>query len=114
MVNKNQVINGVIAFMENNMIPTAKDNYKIILRTVQAGMAISPDKIWNLIKDNEILAMTGAIEGDQVDIELLARILATGFGNDEFNFTFKVLGNEYKIYLTAEDIRTLKGYIERA
>ena len=114
MVNKHQVINGVIAFMENHMIPNAKDNYKIILRTVQAGMTIAPDKVWNLIKDNAILAMTGAVEGDEVDVDLLARILSTGFGNDEFNMSFKLLGSEYKIFLTAEDIRALKGYIERA
>lgn len=114
MVHRDKVINGVIAYMENHMIPNAKDNYKIILRTVQAGMSIAPEKIWDLIKNNEILAMTGAIEGDMVDIDLLARILATGFGNDEFSLAFKVLGGEYKIFLSSEDIRALKGYIERA
>ena len=45
MVHRDKVINGVIAYMENHMIPNAKDNYKIILRTVQAGMSIAPEKI---------------------------------------------------------------------
>lgn len=114
MVHKNQVISGIMAFMDNNMIPNAKDNYKIILRTLRAGMAISPDKVWDLVKDNAILTMTGTVQGDQVDVDLLARILTEGFGGDEFNLGFKLLGGEYKIYLSAEDIRALKGYIERA
>ena len=114
MVNKHQVINGIMAFMDNNMIPTAKDNYKIILRTVRAGMSIAPDKFWDLIKDNAIIAMTGAVDGDRVDIDLLARILADGFGSDEFSLGFKLLGGDYKIYLTGDDVRVLKSYIERA
>lgn len=114
MVHRDKVISGVMAFMDNNMIPNAKDNYKIILRTVRAGMAIAPEKVWDLIKDNEILAMTGAINENYVDVDLLSRILMEGFGNDEFNMVFKVLGGEYKIFLSGEDIRALKGYIERA
>ena len=42
MANKNQVINGVMTFMENHMIPKAEGNYKIILRTAKAGMMIAP------------------------------------------------------------------------
>jgi hypothetical protein len=114
MVQKNQVINGVMAFMDNNMIPNAKDNYKIILRTIRSGMANAPEKVWDLIKDNAIIAMTGAVQGEHVDVDLLARILTEGFGGDEFSLGFKLLGSEYKIYLSGEDIRMLKGYIERA
>ena len=114
MVHKNQVINGVMAFMDNNMIPNAKDNYKIIFRTIRSGMAIAPEKVWDLIKDNAIIAMTGAVQGEHVDVDLLARILTEGFGGDEFSLGFKLLGSEYKIYLSGEDIRMLKGYIERA
>ena len=114
MVHKNQVINGVIAFMDNNMIPSAKDNYKIILRTARAGIAIAPEKIWDYIKDNAIISMTGAIQEDQVDIDLLAKILTEGFGADEFHMGFKLLGGEYKIFLSGDDIRALKSYIERA
>ena len=114
MVHKNQVISGIIAFMENHIIPSAKDNQKIILRTIQAGMAVAPEKVWDLIKKNEILAMTGAVEGDEINIELLSRILSNGLGNDEFDLSFRLLGNEYKIYLSAEDVKALKGYIERA
>ena len=114
MVHKNQVISGIMAFMDNNMILNAKDNYKIILRTLRASMTIAPDKVWDLVKDNAILTMTGTVQDDQVDVDLLARILTEGFGGDEFNLGFKLLGGEYKIYLSAEDIRALKGYIERA
>ena len=114
MVHKDKVISGVMAFMDNNMIPNAKDNYKIILRTIRGGMAIAPERVWHLIKDNAIIAMTGAVEEDYVDVDLLARILMEGFGSDEFSLGFKLLGGEYKIFLSGDDIRSLKGYIERA
>jgi hypothetical protein len=114
MVHKDKVINGIMAFMDNNMIPKAKDNYKIILRTLRAGMAISPDKVWDLVKDNAILTMTGTVKGDHVDVDMLARILTEGFEGDEFNLGFKLLGEEYKLFISAEDIGTLKSYIERS
>lgn len=114
MVHKDKLISGVMAFMDNDMIPNAKENYKIILRTIRAGMTIAPEKVWDLIKDNAIIAMTGAVQGEYVDIDLLARILAEGMGSDEFNLSFKLLGGEYKLFLSGEDVRALKGYIERA
>lgn len=115
MVNKHQVINGIIAYMDNHMIPSAEGNYKIILRTAKAGMVVVPDKFWDLIKNNTLVEMTGAIIDDEhINIDLFARIISEGFGNDEFNFVLDVLGHEYRIYLKAEDIHALKNYIERA
>lgn len=115
MVNKHQVINGIIAYMDNHMIPSAEGNYKIILRTAKAGMVVVPDKFWDLIKNNTLVEMTGAIIDDEhINIDLFARIISEGFGNDEFNFVLSVLGHEYRIYLKAEDIHALKNYIERS
>lgn len=114
MVNKHQVVKGVMHYLDNHMIPNATGNYKIVLRTARAGMSIAPDKIWDLIKDNSLIAMTGAIDGDHVDIDLLAEILAEGLGGDEFCMALKLLGDEYKIYLTGEDVKTLKSCIERS
>lgn len=115
MVNSKQVINGVMLFMDNHMIPKAEGNYKIILRTAKAGMMIAPDKFWNIIKDNALISMLGVIdENERVDIDTLANILSEGFGNEEFNLAFRFLGNEYKIFLSKDDIHTLKNYIERS
>lgn len=115
MANKHQVINGLVLFMDNHMIPKAEGNYRIILRTAKAGMQIAPDKIWEVIKGNPLVEMLGVIdESDNVDIGSLARILAEGFEEDEFCLDFGFLGKDYKIYLTKEDITTLKSYIERS
>jgi hypothetical protein len=114
MVTKHQVINGVSNFLGNHMIPKAEGNLKIVLKTAKAGMRISPEGFWELIKNNSLVEMTGAVQEDHVDIELMAEILAEGFGEDEFNISFKLLGKEYSIYLSAEDIKTLKNCIERA
>lgn len=114
MVHKNQVVNGVIMFMDNHMIPKAEGNYKIILRVARAGMQVAPEKIWDAVKSNSLVEMLGVIHGDEADLDLIGRILNEGMGADEFSFSFKVLGEEYKIFLSAEDIRTVKSYIERA
>jgi hypothetical protein len=114
MANKHQAINGIIAFMDNHMIPKAEGNYKIILRIARSGMAIAPDKIWDAVKKNTLVEMLGVIRGDEVDIDSLARILTDGMGSDEFNLAFKLLGEEYKIYLSGEDIKAVKSYIERS
>ena len=115
MVNSKQVINGVILFMDNHMIPKAEGNYKIILRTARAGMMIAPEKFWDIIKNNALISMLGVIdENEHVDIDLLANILSEGIGSEEFNLSFKFLGDEYKIYLSKDDIHTLKNYIERS
>lgn len=115
MANKHQVINGLILFMDNHMIPKAEGNYRVILRTARAGMQIAPDKIWDTIKTNTLVQMLGVIhDDDTVDINSLARILSEGFDKDEFCIAFDVLNKEYKIFLTAEDVTTLKSYIERS
>jgi hypothetical protein len=97
------------------MIPHAEGNYKIILRTAKAGMVVVPDKFWDLIKNNTLVTMTGAIvDDDHIDIESFARILSEGFANDEFNVVLDALGQEYRIYFKAEDVHALKNYIERS
>lgn len=113
MVHKNQVISGIIQFMDNHMIPKAEGNYKIILRMVKGGMHIAPDKIWEAVKGNSLVEMLGVIRGDEVDIESLVRILIEGMDKDEFSLGFKLLGEEYKMFLTADDIRAARSYIER-
>lgn len=114
MVHKNQVINGVMAFMENQMIPHAEGNYKIILRTAKAGMMLAPEKVWELIKGNTLIDMIGVVDGDTIDIRLLADILSEGFSGDEFTLAFDLLGSSYKIHLSKDDIHSLKNYIERS
>lgn len=114
MVHKNQVINGIMTFMDNHMIPKAEGNYKIILRTAKAGMMLAPEKVWDLIKKNSLIEMIDVVDGDNIDIRLLADILAEGLNGDEFALSFNILGSTYKMHLSKDDIHTLKNYIERS
>lgn len=115
MVNKRQVMNGIIAYMDNHMIPHAKGNLKIILRTAKAGMVVVPDKFWDLIKNNTLVTMTGAIvDDDHIDIEKFAKIVSEGFDNEEFDFVMDVFGKDEHIFFKAEDVHALKNYIERS
>lgn len=115
MATKHQVLNGIILFMDNNMIPAAEGNYKIILRGAKALMAIKFDSIFENLKKNALVSMAGLIdEKDNVDIASAARILHEAFGADEFSYTFNLLGEKYSLHLSADDIGTIKNYIERS
>lgn len=115
MATKQQVLNGIILFMDNNMIPEAKGNYKIILRGAKALLAVKFDNIFESLKKNSLISMAGLIdEDDNVDIASAARILHDAFGTDEFSYTFNLLGEKYSLHLSADDIGILKSYIERA
>lgn len=114
MANKHQVINGIMMFMDNHMIPKAEGNYKVILRTAKAGMMMAPDKIWETIKGNSLIEMVGAVKGDSIDIDLLGEILKEGFDTEGFCFEFELLGSHYKIHFDKDDINTLKNYIARS
>jgi hypothetical protein len=115
MATKHQVLNGIILFMDNHMIPEAKGNYKIILRGAKALMAVKFDNIFESLKNNALVSMAGLIdEDDNVDITSAARILHDAFGNDEFSYTFNLLGEKYSLHLSADDIGTIKNYIERS
>lgn len=114
MVRSKQVIDGIILFMDNHMIPKAEGNYKVILRTAKAGMMIAPEKIWEVIKNNTLVSMLGVVKDDEVDINLLADVLHEGIGSEGFTFEFSLLGSTYKIHLEKDDITTLKNYIVRA
>lgn len=115
MATKHQVQNGIILFMDNHMIPEAKGNYKIILRGAKAVMAIKFDSIFEALKNNTLISMAGIIDdADNVDITAAARILHDAFGSDEFSYSFSFLGETYSIHLSADDIGTIKNYIERS
>lgn len=114
MASKNQVLNGLLKFIDSNMIPQAEGNYKIILRGAKAAIAIKFEDIYNNLKNNSLVAMTGVIDGDAVDLDTAARILQEALGTEEFHYTFSFLGKEYTFHVSADDIGILKSYIERA
>ena len=75
---------------------------------------LAPEKVWDLIKNNSLIEMINVVDGDNIDIRLLADILAEGLNGDEFALSFNILGSTYKMHLSKDDIHTLKNYIERS
>lgn len=114
IANKTKVLEGLQRFIENEMIPHADGNYRIILRGAKAAIALKFDRIYESLKSNPLVAMTGVIDGDSIDLDEAAQILNEAFGADEFCYSFKLLGEEYAFHISAKDIGNLKSYIERA
>lgn len=111
MTTKEQFIKAIHTFIENDMLPKASGNYKIILNTARVALQRKPDAIFELIKNNSLISMLDVIdEQDYVDVETLATILSEGFGSDEFGFNFKIFGKEYVMHFSAADIQTIKRY----
>ena len=115
MVNKEQLMRGILAFIDNDMIPAAEGNYKIILRMAKAAIMLKPDSVFDLIKNNTFVSMLGVInERNCIDIDTFARMLSEGIGNDEFSMRFKLLGSDYVFAFSASDVMSVKRYIEQS
>jgi hypothetical protein len=111
MISKEQFIKAVHMFIENDMLPKAEGNYKIILNIARGAMHHKPDAIFNAIKNNSLVSMLDVIDDrDCIDIDMLAKILSDGLASDEFCFGFKLFGKEYTMHFSAGDIHTIKRY----
>lgn len=112
MATKQQLISAVDTFIQNDVLPKAEGNYKIILNIAKVALHYKPDSVFDLIKKNTLISMLGVIdEHDNVDIDMFAKILSEGFGSDEFSFTFNVFGREYTMHFSAADIQSIKRYM---
>ena len=112
MATKEQLTQAIHTFIDNDMLPKAEGNYKIILGVAKAALRFKPDSVFEVIKNNSAVKMLGVIdEYDNIDMETLVKILSEGFGSEEFCFTFRVLGKEYAMHFSAGDIQTIKRYM---
>lgn len=112
MATKEQFMKAIHTFLENDMLPKAEGNYKIILNIAKAAMQHKPDLIFEKIKSNSLISMLSVIdEHDNVDVDTLAKILSDGFGSEEFSFAFSFFGREYAMHFSAADIQTIKRYM---
>lgn len=112
MATKEQLMKAISTFIENDMLPKAEGNYKIILNVAKVVMQHKPDRVFEVIKKNSIIEMLGVIdEHDNIDMDTLVKILSDGFGSEEFSFVFSFFGREYVMHFSAADIQTIKRYM---
>ncbi len=52
--------------------------------------------------------------GTVTTAQIAAKANANPPGSDEFSYTFNLLGEKYSLHLSADDIGTIKNYIERS
>jgi hypothetical protein len=112
MVTQEQFVNAICVFIDNDMLPKAEGNYKIILNIAKAAMRIKPSIIFDVLKNNSFISMLNVVdEYNNVDADMLAKILTEGLGSDEITLTFGFFGNEYNMHFSAVDIQTVKRYM---
>lgn len=115
MVHKNQIMNGIFQFIEREWMPKAEtEKDRIAFRVIQSACRDFPDALWNKVKTYDVVEMSGAIVGDEADIERLANSLTFILGTDEVRVEIPMVFTKRPILISADDIRALKGYIERA
>ena len=112
MANKEEIVKAIRMFIDNDALPKAEGNYKIILNLAKSALIHRADAVFNAIKNNSLISMLGVIdEHDNVDIDALVQILSDGLGSNEFTLKFKVFTSEYVMHFSAADIQTIKRYI---
>ena len=98
-------------FIDNNMLPEATGNYKIVLGMAKSALRHKPDILFDYLKKNSFVSMLNVIEDDKIDVDLLATILTEGLGTDEFALEFRLFNKEYAMHFSATDIQTIKRYL---
>lgn len=112
MVTKEQLIRAIYTFIDNDMIPRASGNYKVILNLAKVAINYRADSVFKAIKENSFVSMLGIIdERNNIDMEALVKILSEGLGTNEFELKFKVLTGDYQMYFTAADVQKIASYI---
>lgn len=112
MVTKEQLMRAVTMYIDNDMIPKAEGNHKIILRTASAAIKLNPNAIFERLKNNELVAMLGVIDQNgNIDDDMVTRVITDGFGADEFTFSFALFGKEYIFHFSSGDIHSIKKYM---
>lgn len=112
MANKEQLIKAIYRFIDNDMLPKAEGNYKIVLGIAKAAINYKSDKVFEAIKNNSVVSMFDIIDkDDNVDVDALCKILTDGMGSNEFTLSFKVFTSTYDMHFSAADIQTIKRYI---
>lgn len=112
MTSKEQIIRAIRTFIDNDMLPKAEGNYKIILGLAKAALIHRADAVFETIKNSSLVSMLGVIDDhDNVDVDMLSQILSEGLSSNEFELKFKFLTSEYIMHISAADIQTIKRYI---
>ena len=112
MATKEQLLRAIYKFIDNDMLPKADGNYKIILGIAKTALNHKADSVFNAIKNNSVISMFNIIdENDNVDVESLANILTEGMGSNEFTLSFKLFTSTYVMHFSSADIQTIKNYI---
>ena len=112
MVTKDQLLRAIATFIDNDMMPKATGNYKVILNLIKVAINHRADNVFKAVKENSFVSMLNVIDShDNVDIDALATILSDALGTNEFVINFKVLTGNYEMYFSAADIQKIKSYV---
>lgn len=115
MVHKDKVMEGIFQFVEREWMPKAEnDKDRTAFRTIQAGCKYFPDAVWKYLTEIDLVKMSGAVTGEEADVDLLERALVFIIGTGEAKINIPSLFGSRPVIITAEDIRAAKTYIERA
>ena len=111
MISKERLITAIYKFIDNDMLPKAEGNYKIVLGIAKAAINYKADKVFEAIKNNSVVSMFEVIDSnDNVDLDTLCNILVDGMGSNEFTLSFKVFTSTFDMHFSAADIQTIKRY----
>lgn len=111
MITKEQMMNGLLTFADNEVMPYLPTSGKWIAGTFITLLSSDYSKMVNTLMDNELVKATGVVNQDGlIDIHRLLSALkktADRYGNLEIDIP--IVG---VLKFSAEDVEKLKAYME--
>lgn len=92
------------------MIPSASGNQRVLLRGVAVAIDMKPREMFEKFAHHQIVQMCGAVDGDNVDVEMVANFLINSLNDDEFHIGANFIMAKYDFYIDRNDIRVIAQY----
>lgn len=109
MVTLNQVQNGVVKYIDNELIPNINGWQKWVFGALASTAMLKTTNIFNSLKQNEFVKMLGVIdENDNIDIDTLYREFLKQAQKGAVTFDVPMIG---AMTLNHTDVEKLYRYI---
>lgn len=109
MVHYSRVLQGIAAYVDNELVKSLSGSWKAWLLGGMAGIAMSrAEQLYHSIKDNPIIAALGLVEGENINVDLLFTELKKQAQKGSATATLPIIG---PVTFGTTDVDALFRYI---
>ena len=110
MVNLNQLQNGIVKYIDNEIIPNISGWQKWVFGAVVSTAMLKTTNVFNVLKENPLIKMLEVIdENDNIDIDTIYREFLKQAQKGAITFDVPMLG---ALTLNSTDVEKMYRYIK--